>query len=298
MKRLLIIGCGDLAMRLIPKLTARYRVMALVRNPLYCDKLRLLGVRPIVGDLDQRQSLTKLSGLADTVLHFAPPPLSGESDSRTQHLLAVLAQGILPRHLIYISTTGVYGDCDGALVDETRPVNPQSARARRRVDAEQQIRRWSARLGVSAQIVRAPGIYAAERLPLERLQQGMPAIIAEQDSYTNHIHADDLANVVLSTLRYGQPNRIYQASDGVEMKMGDYFDTVAQAFGLPCPPRCSRAEIQTRVSPMMWSFMNESRRISNRRMTHELKIKLSYPDVYSVLRQIPCLKVDSYHTSG
>jgi len=269
-----------------------------VRNPLYCAKLRLLGVRPIVGDLDQRHSLTRLSGVADTVLHFAPPPSIGESDSRTSHLLAALGQGILPRRLIYISTTGVYGDCGGAWVDETRPVKPQSARARRRVNAEQQIRQWAIRTGVSAQIVRAPGIYAAERLPLERLQQAMPAIIAEQDSYSNHIHADDLANLVRATLRYGQPNRIYQASDGGEMKMGDYFDIVADAFGLPRPPRCSRAEVEARVSPMMWSFMNESRRLSNRRITQELQFKLHYPDVYSVLREIPRLTVDSYHTSG
>lgn len=302
MKRLLIIGCGDLAMRLIPMLTARYRVFALVRNPLYCAKLRVLGVRPIVGDLDQRQSLTRLSGLAETVLHFAPPPASGECDSRTQHLLAALGQGILPRHLVYISTTGVYGDCGGAWVNETRPLNPQSARSRRRVAAEQQIRQWAARTGVSVQIVRAPGIYAAERLPLERLQQSLPAILAEQDSYSNHIHADDLATIVRATLRYGKPNRMYQASDGVEMKMGDYFDIVADAFGLPRPPRCSRAEVQLRVSPAMWSFMNESRRLSNQRMTQELKVKLTYPDVHSTLQKIADSKnsgfqVDRHSTS-
>jgi len=297
MKRVLIVGTGDVAKRLIPSLVSRYRVFALVRNPLYCAELRALGVQTILGDLDQRHSLNKLAGLAEVVLHFAPPPNVGERDQRTQNLLATLARGTLPQQFIYISTTGVYGDCGGAWVDETRPLNPQSARARRRVDAEQQIRRWSARHCLRANILRAPGIYAAERLPLDRIKQALPAIVAEQDGYSNHIHADDLAGIVRALLRYGKPNRVYQASDGGEMKMGDYFDVVADAFGVPRPPRRSRAEVQALVSPMMWSFMSESRRLSNRRVTEELNVQLQYPDVDAVLQSISGLTVDSHRTT-
>jgi len=297
MKRVLIVGSGDVAKRLIPSLVGRYRVFALVRNSLYCAELRALGVQPILGDLDQRHSLNKLAGLAEVVLHFAPPPNVGERDQRTRNLLAALARGTLPKQFIYISTTGVYGDCGGAWVDETRPLNPQSARARRRVDAEQQIRRWTARHYLRGNVLRAPGIYAADRLPLDRIKQAMPAIVAEQDGYSNHVHANDLASIVRALLRYGKPNRVYQASDGGEMKMGDYFDVVADAFGVPRPPRRSRVEVQALVSPMMWSFMSESRRLSNRRLTEELKVQLQYPDVDAVLQSIPSFRVDSQRTT-
>jgi nucleoside-diphosphate-sugar epimerase len=297
MKRVLIVGSGDVAKRLIPTLIGRYQLFALVRNPLNCAELRALGVQTILGDLDQRHSLNKLAGLAEVVLHFAPPLNAGERDQRTRNLLASLSRGRLPRQVIYISTTGVYGDCAGEWIDETRPVNPSSSRSRRRVDAEQQIRQWAMRHVVRAAILRAPGIYAAERLPLERIKNGMPAIIGEQDGYSNHIHADDLASIVRAILRYGKSNRVYQASDGGEMKMGDYFDVLADAFAMPRPPRRSRNEVQGMVSPMMWSFMSESRRLSNRRVIEELKVKLQYPDVYAVLRQIPGLTVDSRHAS-
>ncbi len=283
MKRLLIIGCGDVALRTIPLLTSRYRVFALVRNAAYCAKLRALGVRPILGDLDQRSSLQRIAGIAEVVLHFAPPPNNGLRDTRTQHLLSVLAQGRLPQRMVYISTSGVYGDCAGAYIRETQPLNATNPRALRRVDAEQQIRHWARQHQVAANVLRVPGIYALERLPVERLRAGLPAIMASEDSYTNHIHADDLARIVLATLRYGAANRVYHSNDDDEMKMGDYFDVLAEAFALPRPPRLPRDAVQHAVSPMMWSFMNESRRMSNERMKRELRVKLRYPTVASAL---------------
>jgi len=283
MKRLLIIGCGDIALRTIPILQGRYRLYALVRDPAYCSRLRALGVAPIVGDLDDRHSLARIAGMADIVLHFAPPPGQGHRDTRTCHLLAVLAQGKLPGHLIYISTSGVYGDCAGKVVSETQPLHPQSQRAQLRVDAENQIRSWAKRNRVNAGILRVPGIYAAERLPLERLRAGLPAIAVEQDSYSNHIHADDLARIVVAALRRARPNRVYHAVDDDQMKMGDYFDALAAAFDLPQPPRLPRAEVQRTVSPVMWSFMNESRRMTNARMKRELKVTLRYKTLSDAL---------------
>jgi len=292
MKRLLIIGCGDVALRTIPLLTPRYQVFALVRNRAYCQHLRALGVTPLLGDLDQRDSLSRLAGLAEIVLHFAPPPSALPAiraraiDLRTRNLLSFLSQGRLPQRLIYISTSGVYGDCAGAWVSETRPVNANNSRAQRRVDAEQQIRTWARHNQVNACILRVPGIYAADRLPLERLRAAAPAIVTAEDSYTNHIHADDLARLMLNVLRYAKPNRIYHTSDDSQLKMGDYFDAVADAFKLPRPPRLPRAEVQSRVSPMMWSFMNESRRMSNTRMKAELKVKLRYATVDAALASV------------
>lgn len=279
MKRLLIIGCGDVALRTIPLLYGRYRLYALIRNPAHCAKLRELGVTPVIADLDNRVSLARVSGLADVVLHYAPPAPQAASDTRTHHLLAALSAGTLPKQLIYISTSGVYGDCAGELVSETRPLNPQSNRAQLRVDAEKQIRAWAKRNGVRASILRVPGIYAHNRLPLDRLHNGFPAITAADDGYSNHIHADDLARIAVATLRYGKASRVYQTVDEGEMKMGDYFDAVADAFGLPHPPRLSREDVRQKVSPMMWSFMNESRRMTDTRMKQELKVKLLYPTV-------------------
>lgn len=286
MKRLLIIGCGDVAMRAIPLLTHRYRVFALVRNPAYREKLRALGVLPIFGDLDDRASLARIAGLADAVLHFAPPANNGTCDMRTRHLLAALSRGALPMQLVYIGTTGVYGDCGGAVVSESRPLHPQTARAQHRADAERQIRNWAKRNHVKASILRVPGIYAADRLPLARLRQGLPCIIDSEDGYTNHIHADDLARIAVAALRYGKACRVYHASDDSQLKMGEYFDAVADASGLPHPPRVSRAEAQRALPETLLSFMNESRQLNNRRMKRELRVRLHYPTVADMLATI------------
>jgi nucleoside-diphosphate-sugar epimerase len=286
MRRLLIIGCGDVALRAIPLLKKGYRVFALVRDPAKRPGLRALGVTTLHGDLDDRASLSRIAGLADAVLHLAPPPNTGIHDTRTRNLLSALSQGKRPERLVYISTSGVYGDCGGAWVDETRPVNAFSPRAHRRVDAEMQIRKWAKRNRVNAGILRVPGIYAADRLPLTRLQQGTPGIIASEDSYTNHIHADDLACISVAALLHGKPCRVYHASDDSQLKMGEYFDEVADASGLPRVPRISRADAQRVLPPMLLSFMNESRRLTNRRMKRELKVRLSYPTVSDLLAAI------------
>lgn len=286
MKSILIVGCGDIALRVIPMLAKRYRVFALVRGSTHTDTLRALGVTVIRGDLDDRSSLARSAGLADAVLHLAPPPNSGMRDSRTGNLLAALSRRTLPQRLVYVSTSGVYGDCGGAEVCETRPVRPSNARACRRVDAEQRIRVWARRNRVSATILRVPGIYAAQRLPLDRLAAHTPAIVASEDAYTNHIHADDLAQILAAALWHGRANRIYHASDDSELKMGDYFDTVADACALPRPPRLPREQVERAVSPSLWSFMNESRRLSNARMKVELHIRLRYPTVADMLGEL------------
>ncbi len=284
MTRLLIIGCGDIAHRTIPLLRSNYRIYAVVRSSAQHEALRARHVIPVSGDLDNRTSLARIAGLADVVLHLAPPQNEGTRDVRTRHLLAALSQGPLPKRFIYISTSGVYGDCGGAWVSETHRLNPQTARAQRRADAERQIRTWAKRNGVNACILRVPGIYAADRLPLEHLRSGMPSIAAAEDSYTNHVHADDLARIAIGALRHGKPNRTYHASDDSEMKLGYYFDAVADAYGLPRPQRVTRAEAQRALPESRLSFMNESRRLTNARMKKELGVRLRYPTVLGALK--------------
>lgn len=279
-QKILIVGSGDVARRILSRLAQRARVYALVRNAGKAAEWRTAGATPILADLDDRRSLDRLAGLADVVLHLAPPPGTGERDSRTRQLLAALSKGkSLPRSLIYVSTTGVYGDCGGAVIDETRRLNPESARAGRRVDAEHCLRVWGARNGVAVSILRAPGIYAADRLPTDRLNRGTPALIDGDDVFTNHIHADDLAAACIAAVRHGRANRAYNAVDDSDLKMAAYFDLVAQAFDLPRAPRLTRAEAEKALSPVQMSFMRESRRIGNRRLKNELKLKLAFPTV-------------------
>ncbi len=280
--RLLIIGCGDVGQRVVRALGGRLRVRALTSQAERLPALRALGVTPLLGDLDHAASLRRLSALSGWVLHLAPPPGAGEHDTRTRTLLHTWAMGATVRRLVYASTSGVYGDAAGARFDETRPTAPATARARRRVDAEQQIRRWASRQGVAASILRIPGIYAGDRPgghPRERLQRGTPVLCSEDDVYTNHIHADDLARICLAALMRGRPLRAYHASDTSDLRMGDYFDLAADLCGLPRPRRISRAEAQQELGPMLLSFMSESRRLDNGRLLNELRVHLQHPHV-------------------
>ncbi|WP_269744941.1 SDR family oxidoreductase [Methyloversatilis discipulorum] len=281
--RLLIVGCGDVARRALPWLARRIRVLALVRSDVAAADLRPLGVRCVRADLDQRRSLRRVAALARWVWHFAPPPNSGAAtDPRSRALVDVLARAGRVRRLCYISTSGVYGDCGGALVPESRPLRPASARGKRRVDAERAVRTL-ARRGVAVSILRAPGIYGPDRLPLERLQRGDPVLQADDDVHTNHIDAEDLARLAWAALHRARGGRTYNASDDTRLKMADYFDRVADAFALPRPPRVARAEAAQKLSPMTLSFMGESRVLDNRRMKRELRVRLSRPDVDAVL---------------
>jgi nucleoside-diphosphate-sugar epimerase len=280
-ENLLIIGCGDIARRALPEVQRRYRVTALVRSA--DPALETADVEQIVGDLDDAASLLPLAGRAGCIVHLAPPAAGGALETRTRSLLAALAPrgrgAMLPRRFVYLSTSGVYGDCAGEWIDETRPPNPQTERSLRRLDAERAIADWGERSGVEVVILRVPGIYAAERLPLERLARGTPALRPDEDVYTNHIHADDLAAVLVTALEAKNASGVYNASDDSRMKMGDFFDLVADRAGLARPPRISRKEAARLLPRELVSFMSESRRLYNRRMKEELGVRLRYPTV-------------------
>lgn len=279
---LLIVGCGDVGLRVLRLLAGRYRLLVLTSTPSRAEALRAAGAVPLIGDLDKPGTLARLAGLADAVLHLAPPPLQGTTDPRTRHLLDALARKRRVRCLVYGSTSGVYGDCGGARFDETRAVNPGTDRARRRVDAESRIR-WFGRVhGVRVTVLRIPGIYAIDREgghPRERLLRGTAVLNAEDDVHTNHIHADDLARACVAALARGLPQRVIHACDDTDLTMGDYFDLAADLCGLPHPPRISRAEARETLSPMLLSFMSESRRLDNQRLKRELRLALRYPTV-------------------
>jgi nucleoside-diphosphate-sugar epimerase len=285
---LLIVGCGDVGLRVLPLVRRAWHVLALTSSPARCAELRAAGAVPLVGDLDAPGTLGRLGALPDAVLHLAPPPAHGDTDPRTRALLAALARGGRVRRLVYASTSGVYGDCGGARFDETRAVNATTDRARRRVDAEAQVRWFGRRQGAVVSILRIPGIYASNRPgghPRERLARGAPVLRDEDDVFTNHIHADDLARACVAALVRGKPQRVVHATDSTELKMGAYFELAARMAGLPAPPRVSRAEAAATLSPMQMSFMSESRRLDNTRLLHELRLRLRYPTVEQGLRE-------------
>ena len=279
---LLIVGCGDVGLRVLKLLRGRWTVWALTSSPGRLPALRAAGAVPLLGNLDDPRTLGRLGGLAERVLHLAPPPGTGHTDPRTAHLLRALARGGRTSRLVYGSTTGVYGDCGGEAVDETRAVNPAADRARRRVDAEARLQHFGRHSGCHVTILRIPGIYALDREggdPRERVRRGTPALQAADDVYTNHIHADDLARACVRALMAGLPQRVVNVCDDTDLRMGDYFDLVADLWHLPHPPRISRATALATLPPMMMSFMSESRRLSNVRMKRELGMVLRYPTV-------------------
>jgi nucleoside-diphosphate-sugar epimerase len=284
---LLIIGCGDVGLRVVRLLAPRWRILALTSSPQRRESLRAAGAVPLVGDLDIPVTLARCAGLADAVLHLAPPPSSGPGDPRTANLLQALARKARVRRIVYASTTGVYGDCGGARFDETRLPAPATERAQRRVEAERRLRWYARAFGVRVTLLRVPGIYAGDRAgghPRERLARGAPVLAAEHDVYTNHIHADDLARACAAALHRGLPQRVVHASDDSELKMGDYFDLAADLEGVPRPRRVSPAEARLELTPMQLSFMAESRRLDNTRLKRELRLRLRYPSVVHGLR--------------
>jgi nucleoside-diphosphate-sugar epimerase len=289
--RLLIVGCGDVGLRVLRLLRDRWQVMALTSSPQRCAALRAAGAVPLLGDLDEPSTLARLARVADAVLHLAPPPGSSTRDARTLALLRALARGGGVQRLVYASTSGVYGDCGGAWVRETRALNPLTDRARRRADAEACVRAFARALRVRATVLRVPGIYALDRPdgdPRERVRRGTPALVADDDVFTNHIHAEDLARACVATLLRGPTLRAIHVNDDSATRLGEHLDRVADLCGLPRVPRITRGEAAQQLGVARMSFLSESRRLDNTRMKRELKVALRYPDVEAALREAGC----------
>ena len=289
-ERILVVGCGDVGLRVAQALgggrhSQGARLLALTSSPERAPTLRRHGLVPLLGNLDAPASLRRLSGIATRVVHLAPPPGEGHAqwwrDPRTQALLRALRLRTAPAALVYGSTSGVYGDCGGALVYETRATQASTPRAQRRVDAETLVRHFG-RSGVRSSILRIPGIYAPDRdggTPRARLLRGTPVLAAADDVYTNHIHADDLARACIAALWRGKPQRVVNVNDDSRLKMGDYFDLAADLYALPRPPRMARNAAQDQMPLGLLSFMGESRQLDNTRMKRELRLRLHYPTV-------------------
>jgi nucleoside-diphosphate-sugar epimerase len=278
MNAVLIIGCGDIGRRVALALRPA-PVTGVVSTIDSVGRLQSLGVEALQMDLDMPVLPAQLPAGGRQLFYFAPPPGEGERDSRVRRVCEALRGDALPVRVVYISTSAVYGDCGGDWIDEDAPLRPGTARGRRRLDAERQWLDWGGRTGVPVIILRVPGIYAHDRLPIRRLREGLP-VLAEADApFTNRIHADDLAQVCLAAMRRGQPGAAYNVSDGQPTTMTDYFNRVADHLGLPRPPVVGRAAARRALSPSMLSFLEESKRLDSRRMRDQLGVELMYPDL-------------------
>lgn len=281
-ERVLLVGCGDVGMRVARDLGTRVRLLALTTDAARRSEFRACGITPLLGNLDNAVTLARLSGLATRVVHLAPPPGSGWGDPRTQALLVALRRRSQVQSLVYGSTSGVYGDCAGDIAIETRATHAETSRAQRRIDAEIRVRNFGRSNRTRTSILRIPGIYAPDRAggtPRARLLKGTPVLQADEDVFTNHIHADDLARACVAALWHGRPGRVYNVNDDTCLKMGDYFDLAADLYGLPRPPRVSRHGAQEQLPMLLLSFMGESRRMDNTRLKKELRLKLHYGTV-------------------
>jgi nucleoside-diphosphate-sugar epimerase len=279
---ILIIGCGDIGRRVAERLRRRGAfVTALSRGGMSAETLSARGLHVLIGDLDHPSSLPNLPARGGLLFYFAPPPAQGRDDPRLRALLDHLGNE-LPRRIVYISTSAVYGDRGGAWVAEGAPPMPRNDRARRRLAAEEELRRWSSHRHRPVAILRVGGIYGRGRLPVDRIRRGEPVLRESDCGYTNRIHAEDLAVVCIAAGERG--DGIYNVSDGRPGTLTDYFNRVADLYGLPRPPQITLGEARTRLSAEMLSYLGESRRLDNGRMLRELGVSLRYPDLREGLR--------------
>ena len=274
-----LIGCGYVG-TLVAQLeqTADRICTAVSHNRLHGAQLAQLGLTVHTADLDNIASLNTLSLDGVDLYYFAPPPATGQRDTRLRNLRTACRHRTHPRRLVLISTSGVYGDCQGDWVDETRPPNPQTDRARRRLDAEHTAQAWAAHDGFPLSILRVPGIYGPDRLPLTRLRRGSPVLNEHESPWSNRIHVDDLARACLAARRC-VTGGTFNIADGNPSTMTDYFNQTADALAIPSPPQISLAQAQRQLSPQMCSYLTESKRLDITRLRHVLGVTPVFTDL-------------------
>lgn len=284
-QKLLIIGCGDIGQRTAKlALQQDWQVTGLARSAETLQKLRDLEIKPIEANLLDPASLDGIETRGSSILYLAPPPGGGNTDPKVRQFCAAIEPGNEPDKIVYMSTSGIYGDRQGDRVTEATPPNPQTSRARRRFDAETSLRQYSELRNVSLVILRVTGIYGPHRFPLHRLLEQHPVLREADASYTNRIHADDLARICLKAVETAADGEIFNVSDGQESTMTEYFNLLADTFDLPRPPQISLTEAQHRMTPLMLSYFRESRRMDNSKLLKWLGTRLRYPTLREGLK--------------
>ncbi|MEM7209355.1 MAG: SDR family oxidoreductase [Pseudomonadota bacterium] len=279
-----ILGCGYIGQKLAHALRRDgSSVQCFTASQASADDLTAQGLDVAVCDLDSNDLSIHL-GQTETLYYLAPPPSTGQLDSRSRAAVAAIEGDGLKR-VVLISTTGVYGDCGGDWVDEARPLNPSVDRARRRVDSESVWQAWAHEQNVEISILRVAGIYAADRLPRKRLESGEPVLALDESPFSNRVHADDLVQICMAAAR-SKSTGVFNVADDAPTTMSDYFMRVADALGLVRPIEISRAQAEQRFSDRMMSYLSESRRIDNGKLKRDLGVTLQYPNLDSGLNAV------------
>ena len=275
---IIIAGCGYVGRRVAKKEMAQGNtVLAMVRADKSRQVLIDAGINTISFDLDAPTTLSTLPVNGSGIYYFAPPPSTGTTDPRLRTFLDGIDTGRLPSRMVYISTTGVYGDCHGEWVKEDRQPMPIADRAKRRWDAEQALRDWSTRTGVPVCILRVPGIYGPGKVPTKRIENGTPVLAESESPWSNRVHVDDLVHACMAAMDHGHPGGVYNISDGNPSTMTDYFNHIADAMGLPRPQQISLEEAKKMFSRELISYLTESKRLDNSLMRSELGVEPEYP---------------------
>jgi len=282
----IIIGCGDLGKRIAKQLINRHEAVLATSHQESSQKiLHNFGIQTISADLDTANSLSNINFQHANVYYLLPPPSDGISDTRMSNFITTISHNLAPRRIVYISTTGVYGDAQGEWITEKQPANPQTNRGKRRLDAEQQLISFCAQSSCEYNILRVSGIYCLNKLPLERLKAGVKALDLTIAPSSNRIHAKDLTTICLHTMRGNSCNQIFNAADGKPSSITDYFIKVANTFNLPQPQQISWQDAQTEVSSAMLSYLAESKKISIEKIKETFNFEPQYPDLETGLQQ-------------
>jgi nucleoside-diphosphate-sugar epimerase len=280
MREAFIAGCGYIGERIARMyLDMSKHVTCLVRSQEHADRLESAGYNAIVCSLDDQDALPEFRHSACTVFYLVPPPGGGIVDSRARNFIAGMEKGEKPHRIIYMSATSVYGETGGGVVTEESPAEPTSAMGKRRLDAEEAFLAFGAKNNVAVVILRVSGIYGPGRLPLMQISQGQPLLREEESGPSNRIHADDLASICLAAAQHGENGAIFNVSDGNPSSMTTYFNACADALNLPRQQQVTRAEARKVMSPLMFSYVTESRIVDNSRMLELLHIVLRYPSI-------------------
>ena len=289
-----ILGCGDVGRRIIAQLTSSpvsladsisdSSILACTRSAQARQNNALLGVQSIELDIDKAHALpAEIQG--SDLYYLIPPPKQGTIDTRSRRVIELLSeQGLAPKKIVLISTTGVYGDCRGEWVTEKSTTSPQTERGQRRLDSERQWLAWCEDYNVAINVLRVPGIYAFSRIPRQRLENKTPVVRAQESGYSNRIHADDLAMVAISAMHEPIAGEVFNVTDGSPGKISEYLQAACVVLGLPPLAEISMREAQAELSSGMLSYLSESRKISNQKMLSTLKVTLAYPDFRIGLR--------------
>lgn len=270
-RTLLSLGHGYSARELAKTLLADgWTVIGTTRSEDKAEDIRATGAESAIWPGDDLTPLLKRA--THLLVSIAPdeggdPVLARDADkiAAAQHL----------QWVGYLSTTGVYGDHKGGWVDEDTPLTPGTKRGHQRVLAESQWQDIAAIFGLPLHIFRLAAIYGPGRGPFRKVEDGTARRIVKPDQFFSRIHVEDLASVLMASMKNPHPGAIYNTCDDDPCPPEDVIAHAAELLGVPVPPEVPIEEAG--LTPLARSFYAESKRVRNDRMKRELGVKLRYP---------------------